>query len=58
MAEENIIEGPPLERIIDTNLGVVTMMLLSTQADSVVQVGEKKKIILRLYLCFIEKGEG
>lgn len=39
MSEENIVEGPPLERILnDTNLGELTLMMLQTQADTVVQV--------------------
>lgn len=38
MSEQNIVEGPPLERMLDTNLGVVTLMMLSTHEDSVVQV--------------------
>lgn len=38
MSEKNIVEGPPLERLLDSNLGEITLTLLSTHGDVVVQV--------------------
>lgn len=36
--EKNIVEGPPLERLLESNLGEITLMLLHTHGDAVVQV--------------------
>lgn len=38
MSEKNIIEGPKLERLVDVALGELTLMVLNTHSESVLQV--------------------
>lgn len=49
MSEKNIIEGPKLERVVDGTLGELTLMVLNTHGENVLQVSSSNTMLYNAF---------
>lgn len=48
MGEKNIIEGPKLERLVDMSLGELSLVVLNTHGENVLQVAFQSLVFSNL----------